>query len=129
MRLSAALVALAVLGSTTPASADGLYGTYSFGAGHITDELGDLSGSASFRLRLAGGYRFERLAIEAWIAPEFIIRPYEDDNYPTRAERSTTGGDPYGTTDTGVFGTYGVDIKLLQPLSTHWSAYARGSMS
>jgi hypothetical protein len=117
------LAFLALVSTTTSAAADGFYGLMGMGGGHVSDELADIIGPNTVRLKLAVGYRWDKIAIEAWIGPEFGVGYADGDRY------GQDPYDPYDSYDDGVLGTYGLDVKMLQPLSKHWSVYARGSAS
>ncbi|HVV81491.1 MAG TPA: hypothetical protein VHE35_00380 [Kofleriaceae bacterium] len=102
---AAVLVALTLTAAASPAFADGHY--FSFGAGPTTigNELGQVSKGGG-RLRLAIGHRFGNVAVEGFVAPEFL-----DDH----EDVSGVG--------------YGVDLRYIVPLTSGVQGYVRGSMS
>src|SRR5688572_11191498 len=63
MRLALALVV--ALAGTTTAAAEGIYFTESVGGTDVKDELAAHIGAAT-RIRIALGYRLDKLAFEAW---------------------------------------------------------------
>jgi hypothetical protein len=113
------IVTVALLAVPAPAIADGMYGRLSMGGGHVTDELAEVFGTNTIHMRLAIGYRWDRVAIEAWLGPESAIGPYDYDG--------NANGD-YEPND-HTLGLYGLDVKFIQPLNKNVSAYARVSAS
>jgi hypothetical protein len=104
-RLAAVLAALAVTAAAAPAQADGHY--FSFGAGpsDVADELGGITGDGG-RLRIGVGHRVGRLAVEGYLAPEWLSE-----------HRSA---DAIG---------YGIDVRYIVPLTSGVQGYLRGSIS
>ena len=103
--LAAALLAAAA----RPTAADGFYFLEGFGGTKLGDELGERLDDGA-HIRGALGHRSGNLAVEVWMRIE--LTP----DYAGAAGR-TALDDP---------GTYGVDLKLIQPISRRWSVYARG---
>src|SRR4051812_21032533 len=93
-RLTAASLIALTLAATSTARADGHY--FSFGAGPstVSDELGSTTEGGG-RVRMAIGHRFGNLAVEGFVAPEFL-----DD----QSDVSGVG--------------YGVDVRYIVPLTS-----------
>jgi hypothetical protein len=139
---AAPIVALVVaLGMLVPrtAAADGVYFTESFGGTDVRDELSAHAGSA-FRVRVGLGVRRKQLAVELWGAGLLTDRrsshhPHHDDG-PRAVGRTTGGSDSPSApahderdaraTD---LGTWGVDVKFLQPVAPSVELYLRGGLS
>lgn len=107
-----AVLAVAYLLLPSPARADGLYFSESFGGSAVRDELGAYMDGA-FRIRVALGFRSGRTAVEAWLGGDIG----GDDGYAIPEAQEP---DPF---------TYGIDVKRLFPMSKHIELYVRGSAS
>lgn len=107
---------LALAAAAQPARADGLYFAEGLGP---TIYRGDLAASleAGVHVRGALGYRFGHLALEAWAQGELPAMN------GAHAERDAAVPRP------GLPTMLGLDVKVIQPLSTHWSGYARTGLS
>jgi hypothetical protein len=108
MRLALAVVLLAI--ATSPARADGVYLSESVGPGAVRDQLGTALDGGTFRTRTAIGLRFGNWALEPFYASESTNPDGGAWNQPTLT-------------------SYGIDLKRVVPISEHFSAYVRGSMS
>jgi hypothetical protein len=117
VRLAIAFAALLALAS--PAAADGFYFLEGVGGSHYHGELADhTSATEGIHIRGAIGWRVGNLALEAFVQAELPI------GYVTTTESRTRPGPKIDQP-----GYFGVDFKVIQPLSRHWSMYARGGLS
>jgi hypothetical protein len=116
--VAAAAFATLALGGAPPARADGFYFAEGLGGSRFTGDADE----AGLHLRVAGGFRAGHLGVEVFAQPVFNLGVAYDSD---RDGRITPSSAP----NLGELGTFGVDLKVIQPLSTHWSAYARGGLS
>jgi hypothetical protein len=102
-----ALTVLALAATASPARADGHY--FSFGAGptETSDELAGATDGGG-RIRLAIGHRFGNVAVEGFLAPEFL-----------------DASDSQSLDGVG----YGFDVRYIVPLTSGVQGYVRGSAS
>jgi hypothetical protein len=98
------LVLLALLATTTTAHADGFYFTEGLGGTQVKDQLSRIIPDAA-RIRISAGERVGAWALEAWLAGTLADPNIEE------------------------LDTYGIDVKYLQPVTTHLELYVRGSAS
>lgn len=135
MRLLVSLVLACAL--ATPAVADGVYVTESFGGGDVKDELGERIDSVG-RLRVSVGYRRKAWALELWGGLVFGNGHGGDHDHPEPAPcggcvaRSVDGGGGGGGYHHGggsILGAYGLDLKYLQPLGRRVDGYLRAGAS
>lgn len=103
--LAALVLASGLAATATPARADGHYFSFGVGSSSVSDELASVAGDGA-RLRMAIGHRFGHLAVEGFLAPEFLDEQ----------------GDIEGI-------GYGVDVRYVVPLVSGVQGYVRGSMS
>lgn len=124
-RLALVAAAATTIASARPAAADGFYFSEGFGASRYKDELAAKLGDHGLNIRAAVGWRLGHIAIEGYVRAE--IGSLIADGDTTYSARSTT---PIGGTgDIDSLAIVGLDLKVIQPLSTHWSAYARAGLS
>ncbi len=105
-----AAVLAAIATSPAVARADGFYFSEAFGPGVVRDQLSQHIDSATFRVKVALGFRAGDWALEPFIAAEMTNL----DNI----------GAPQPTLT-----AYGIDVKRIMKVSRHVSVYVRGSMS
>lgn len=111
------VLALLVVLAAAPARADGFYFTESFGGSDVKSDLAAYMPSA-IALRLGLGMRTGPWAVEAHIGAHVGA----EEGAALQARR-----DPYQRFDS--LTTFGVDLKYIQPLSSHLEAYLRGGLS
>jgi hypothetical protein len=121
-RLAFVAAATAAVAHARPAAADGFYFFEGLGVSHYRDDLADHIGDTGLNIRGGIGWRLGHIAIEGFARAE--IGPLVA--HTTTAERSST---PIADGPDGGLGIVGLDIKVLQPLSKHWTAYARAGLS
>jgi hypothetical protein len=113
----AAVVAAATAG---PAAADGFYFLEGFGGSSFGDEIAlqDDVVDGAMNIRGALGRRMGNVAVEVWLKAEIPMTEL------------TVIGDGAGAPRLGDdLVAYGLDLKLIQPISRRWSVYARGGLS
>jgi hypothetical protein len=112
MRLgtASAVVLAAIATSPAAARADGFYFSEAFGPGVVRDQLSQHLDSATFRLKVALGFRAGDWALEPFIATEMTNLDASYGNQPALT-------------------AYGIDVKRIMRVSSHVSVYVRGSMS
>lgn len=121
MRRALLLVLAAVMAvPATPASADGIYFTESFGGANIKDELGERIDSA-VKFRVSVGVRRRRWAVELWGGGYLAEKQVPGCELCDRPD--------YYTYETAGLGAYGLDLKYIEPLSRHFEVYLRGGPS
>jgi hypothetical protein len=142
MRLALAALVVALAGPAT-AAAEGIYFTENVGGTDVKDELA-ANISAATRIRVALGYRIDKLAFEAWAG--FLINDERYSGYEPSAPANapaceiTTPDKPWPCHDYGYtappsdsgstdFFAWGMDVKYLQPVSKHVEVYLRGGLS
>jgi hypothetical protein len=123
MSLRLVLAAAALVATTRPAAADGFYFLEGFGGSKYADQLGDYVDGGGVNIRAALGRRWDNLAVEVWFRGELTF----DRTLGAYPERPGGSGGGYGFGDG--MAAYGIDLKVLQPVSKHWSLYARGGLS
>lgn len=116
-----AALALAVLAG--PAAADGLYFYEGFGVSHYRDEIARYVGDDGVNIRAGIGWRSGHIAMEVYARGEITDLVAAD----AGGERPGGGYVPSGLDDGMTI--IGADLKVIQPLSRHWSAYARAGLS
>ncbi len=110
MRLGiAAAAVLVTLSIAAPARAGGLYVSEGFGGTRIENDLGRYVDGA-VRIRVALGYRADKIALEAWAGADIAAEPIDGPAEPDLV-------------------TWGLDIKRAVRLSRFLEVYVRGSMS
>ncbi len=108
----AVVVAAALVGRATPASADGIYFFEQLGGADVHDELGATFEGARFHARAGLGLRRRAWALEGWIGAYDSGAPYD-------------GGERIRS---DLF-TYGLDLKYHARLTRHLELYVRGGLS
>jgi hypothetical protein len=124
-RLAFAATVVTALSAARPAAADGFYFFEGVGGSRYRDEVARSMGDAGLHIRGGIGWRLGHIAIEGFARAE--IGPLTSHATGDTAARSTTPGG--SDASLGGLAIVGLDLKVLQPLSTHWSAYARGGIS
>ena len=120
-----ALVAAATLAvaSARPAAADGLYFFEGVGASRYRDELATHVGDVGLNIRGGIGWRLGHIAIEGYARAEIAPVTAYGDSVAARSSR------PAPVSIDNSFGVLGIDLKVIQPISRRWSAYARAGLS
>jgi hypothetical protein len=127
MRRALPLVLAALMAvPATPASADGIYFTESFGGANIKDELGERIDSA-FKLRVSVGVRRRRWAVELW-GGGYLAEQQGPGSLGKPGCAGCEGRDYYAYS-TASLGAYGLDLKYIETLSRHFEVYLRGGPS
>lgn len=119
--LALVVTTLATAVAAAPARADGIYYSESFGGTKFDNELSSYV-DAALRLRLALGYRANRVAVEGWVGGDLAGGDQAYDTYDPNGDYYSADNDP------STF-TYGLDAKYLFPVRDHVELYVRGSMS
>jgi hypothetical protein len=117
LRLLAVFAAIAIVTAAAPARADdGAYVDESFGVASAHGKLARVLGDP-LHLRFAVGMRLGSFAIEPWFLSDLQTSR-------VGAFKGLVGGDPApGSADLTALG---IDLKYIQPIDDHLSAYVRG---
>jgi hypothetical protein len=126
-RLATCAAALTAIALARPAAADGLYFFEGVGASEYSDEVADYIGDSGINIHGGLGWRSGHIALEVYARAEIPVLTAHalDGAYGG----STTNPYPYPALSTDGLAIVGLDLKVIQPVSKHWSAYARAGLS